>query len=132
MIGGDRMDNFGKRLSEIRKEKKMSQAELAKRLKVSRPTITQWESGVKVPTSANLDLLIRVLDVSIDWLTGKSEIRYTAEEQEVNKKLADHIPLDKIAAEHNMTYEDKVLTQSEKESVLAFVDTLMKMRTKKD
>ncbi len=56
------------RLGDLRKAKGLSQADLAEALKVSRQTISKWETGVTVPTTENLTYLSRVLGVSMDEL----------------------------------------------------------------
>lgn len=53
-------EKFGKFLSEIRKEKSMTQKELADRLFVSDKTVSKWERGNSMP---NVDLLIPIADV---------------------------------------------------------------------
>jgi len=40
------MLHFGKRLKELRKSAKLTQADLAERLMVSVQTISKWETGV--------------------------------------------------------------------------------------
>ena len=54
-----------------RKANGMSQKELACELKVSCPTVSDWESGKKNPSIANLQRLSEVLNVTTDYLLGK-------------------------------------------------------------
>lgn len=52
----------------------LTQEELAQRLGVTRPTVTQYESGRREPDNVTiLKALAEALGVSVDWLTGMSE-----------------------------------------------------------
>lgn len=61
------MDNekFGKFISEIRKERGMTQAELAERLNVTNKAVSKWERGVGFPDIKLLEPLAEALEVSI-------------------------------------------------------------------
>ena len=60
----------GERLEEMRKDKGMTQEDLAKLLDVSSVTISSYERGEIVPKLANLLKLAEVLNISIDYLCG--------------------------------------------------------------
>ena len=60
--------DFSKKLKLIRKEKKLSQEELAELLSVSRQAVSKWESGVGYPETEKLLLLSKELNVSLDYL----------------------------------------------------------------
>ena len=53
-------EKFGQFLSEIRKEKSMTQKELADKLFVSDKTVSKWERGASMPS---VTLLIPIADV---------------------------------------------------------------------
>lgn len=50
----------------------MSQKEVALTLKVSPPTVSEWESGKISPTAANLKALAKMYDVTIDYLLSEN------------------------------------------------------------
>lgn len=61
------------RIREARSNVKMTQDALAKRIGVTKATISQWESGSTTPNGKNLINLTETLGVSPEWLlTGKS------------------------------------------------------------
>ena len=62
--------NFGKNLSMIRKQKNISQEELAFIVGVSRQTIYTWEADIATPNVVMLKKLSKALDVSIDELVS--------------------------------------------------------------
>ncbi len=62
---------FSDNLKKLRKEKNITQSELAERLHVVRQTISKWEKGLSVPDSDMLVTLAHVLEVNIDELLGE-------------------------------------------------------------
>ena len=61
---------FKDRLKELRKEKNLSQAELAKELEVSQRSISSWETGFRQPDFETLEILAKYFGVSTDYLLG--------------------------------------------------------------
>ena len=66
------MDN---RIRELRKEKGITQIELAKLLNVSDRSVGFYETGERDPDTDTLKKLASYFDVSIDYLLGHSDIR---------------------------------------------------------
>lgn len=62
------LDLFKERLSEARKEKGFTQAELARRLGVTAQAVSKWERGNAYPDIELLDGISTVLDCSLDYL----------------------------------------------------------------
>lgn len=63
---------IGTRIAELRKMKRMSQAQLAEKLHVSASSIGMYEQGRRTPSLDILILMSRVLETSIDYIvTGK-------------------------------------------------------------
>lgn len=60
-------------LAHYRKEKGLSQIELAEALEVSRQTISKWETGTALPSAENLLALSRLYKVSVDALLNRGE-----------------------------------------------------------
>ena len=56
---------FQDKLKELRKNKNISQYDLAKELNISRSVIAKWETGRSLPSDESLDLLIYPEDSSI-------------------------------------------------------------------
>ena len=67
------MKVFAERLLELRKEKGISQAMLAKYLQVSYAVICYWETDRSEPTAPNLLKIADFFDVSVDYLLGRVE-----------------------------------------------------------
>ena len=60
----------GLRIREMRLARGLTMAELAARIGVSQPAISQWESGREKPGRDSLQKLARAFDVSLDELHG--------------------------------------------------------------
>lgn len=68
--------SFSEKLKLLRKEKGLSQIELAKKLNISRQSISNYENGLRFPNDEKL--IVKISDffnVSIDYLFGKTNIR---------------------------------------------------------
>lgn len=66
--------DFNNRLYQLRKQKGLSQEELANRLNVSRQTISKWEVGDSTPDMEKLVAICDLFDVSLDNLVmGKED-----------------------------------------------------------
>lgn len=59
---------FNNKLYELRKQKGLSQEELANRLNVSRQTVSKWEVGESSPDMEKLVAISELFDISLDEL----------------------------------------------------------------
>lgn len=67
--------SIGERISDLRKEKKLSQSELSQLLGVSRQAVSKWENDTTSPDTLNLIKLADALDTEIEFLaTGKKPV----------------------------------------------------------
>jgi transcriptional regulator with XRE-family HTH domain len=64
--------SFGARIIEIRKEKGMSQDQLAKALGATPTTVGRYERDEVKPSIEMAVKIAEALDVSLDYLTGRS------------------------------------------------------------
>lgn len=67
------MKIFAERLLELRNEKKISQATLAKALDVSFSVVCYWETDRSEPTAPNLVKIADYFGVSVDFLLGRTD-----------------------------------------------------------
>ncbi len=61
------------RLRKARERSGLSQSELAERVKVQPPVISHFENGKRSPSVITLRRLADALDVSVDFLLGRSD-----------------------------------------------------------
>ena len=71
---------FNEKLQELRKNKGLTQEELAQILYVSRTAISKWESGRGFPNIESLKSISKYFSVSLDELLSNEEILTIAEE----------------------------------------------------
>lgn len=62
------MSYFAYNLKALRKEKKLSQPELAKAINVSKGVISFWENDIYEPTASNIIKIAQFFNVTIDEL----------------------------------------------------------------
>ena len=68
------MNKFSERLKELRKERNLTQKQLAIELSVSEDCIYNWERGRSEPSIVDLINLSNYFNITIDYLVGKVEI----------------------------------------------------------
>ncbi len=61
------------RLRKAREDSGLSQSELATRVQVQPPVISHFETGKRSPSIVSLRRLADALDVSVDYLLGRSD-----------------------------------------------------------
>ena len=71
---------FNQKLQELRKQKGLTQEELAKELFVSRTAISKWESGRGYPNIESLKAIAKFFSITVDELLSTEEILTIAEE----------------------------------------------------
>lgn len=58
------------KIKQLRELSGLTQAELARRLKLTRSSVNSWEMGLVVPSTAMIVELAKLFDVSTDYLLG--------------------------------------------------------------
>lgn len=96
---------IGNRIRELRKEKKLTQTDLAKLINVSQQTITKWENDIAEPSGSAVKSLANVLNVSADYILGLEE-----------KSTVDLADEDAI-----FTYEGKRIPEEDLEMIKRFM-----------
>lgn len=78
------------RIKTARKAMDWSQADLAKRMFVTQPSVADWESGRKAPHTKNLARLAVLLGVNFEWLTtGRGEMHISSSQNKNNSLAVD-------------------------------------------
>ena len=77
---------FNEKLQELRKQKELTQEELAELLYVSRTAISKWESGRGFPNIESLRAISKYFSVSLDELLSGEEILAIAEKDHKEKE----------------------------------------------
>jgi transcriptional regulator with XRE-family HTH domain len=122
------MQPLGERLAALRKEKGLSQAELAKLLNIGQSTIAMYERNRRTPDPATLKRLADFFDVSVDYLLGRTNNRAGSGEKSPYRHEEQRILLQEDRLLQSMTdprFADLFrripeLTQEEKESLAEY------------
>jgi transcriptional regulator with XRE-family HTH domain len=77
---------FNEKLQELRKQKGLTQEELAEKLYVSRTAISKWESGRGYPNIESLKAIAKFFSVTLDELLSTDEVLTIAEEDSKRKE----------------------------------------------
>ena len=90
---------FADNLKQLRKEKQLSQEELAEILDVSRQAVSKWEQGIGYPEVEKLLLLSSKLSVSLDSLM-ETEIaqKSNTQKQNVTGTITITSPIERVIA----------------------------------
>lgn len=74
------------KIQKLRKEKEMTQAELAEKLLVSRQAISKWENGIVVPDIENIIAISELFSVSVDYLVTNNDSKEKSKSLDVELK----------------------------------------------
>jgi transcriptional regulator with XRE-family HTH domain len=64
---------IAERIKELRQERRLTQAELAKKIGLTRAGVNSWESSMSLPSIRYLVELAKFFHVSTDYMLGLSE-----------------------------------------------------------
>lgn len=79
----------GQRIAKCRKNKNISQEQLAEMLEVSRQTVSKWETDVTAPDTGNMIWLSKIFEVSVEYIAcGGEGVIYDAPLVDANKNDA--------------------------------------------
>lgn len=99
---------IGQKIRDLRKQRKMSQTELANILHVSQQTVTAWETGKAEPSSSAVANLADYFNVTTDYLLGRPE--------EKKDDSIDHTALEK-AIDEARSFDGKPMSDRDREIV---------------
>lgn len=87
--------SFGENLKNVRKQRGVTQEELAEILGVSRQAISKWESDGGYPETEKLLVISKTLNISIDYLLN--DVSVMEEKEKTEEKSVVYAPTGKIA-----------------------------------
>ena len=82
--------SIGSKISDLRKERKLTQCELAEKLNVSDKVISRWETGTSLPDVEMMRNISAVFGVTISELYDESD------EVDVNERTMQHADCERI------------------------------------
>lgn len=77
---------LGNRIRELREQYDINQQDLAKFLKVAKSTLSQYETGSRIPNDDIKKAIAEKFNVSVDYLLGLTDIPYTVDDYIAKQK----------------------------------------------
>jgi len=107
--------SFGKRLTEVRKDKKMSQDEVGKLVGVHGAVIGRYERDEVKPSIEMATQLAEALEVSLDYLVGSTDILL---EKSIVNRVLDIQKLKENDKQHVFALLDAFIKQTKLQSIM--------------
>lgn len=87
------MSEFCDMLAELRKDKHLTQKDLAKEMNVSCATISNYETGRHIPDIYALKWFANYFDVTVDYLLGRTDFSLPIDR--LNERITDDLTVGK-------------------------------------
>lgn len=120
----DKEIKFYEALKQMREERKISQAALAKKLGIDQTAISKYERNIQLPEVRTLVKIAELFDTSVDELIFSTG--FTRNELLLKEKLEKNIPVEDLLndSEIHLTRKGKPLTGAELSVVIATLDAM--------
>lgn len=105
---------LGNNIKELRKNKRMTQKDLAEAMRVSQQTVGAWETERAIPGADTLSDLADYFNVTTDYLLGRPD------KKDDNTKTADIEDLDKMI-DNARSFGGKKMTENDREIIKAYL-----------
>ncbi len=89
---------FGDRLRILRKEKRMTQEELAKKFNTGKASISNYENNLRLPDANTISGYADFFGVSVDYILGRTDIR-SLEDSRIETKDFHNFDMDELPDE---------------------------------
>lgn len=95
---------IGKLISELRKDKGLTQEQLAEKIGVTQKSVSRWETGKNMPDVSLLQLLSLELDISVsELLDGEKNSAVQKNTEEAIRQVIDY----SIRLKHNQMFKQR-------------------------
>ena len=84
---------IGKFIQERRKEKRLTQSELAEKLDVTDRAVSKWENGNCIPDASNIQELCKILNITINDLFSGCVVDMSDNEKKLEENLLEMIKI---------------------------------------
>ena len=102
----------------MRKKSGMTQAELAKKLKIANSTIGMYEQGRREPDSAMLTKICTELNTTTDYLLGFNKNKLNTD-REVNEVIEEFTHL--LEEQKGLMFNGKPISENDREKIIAAI-----------
>lgn len=126
--------SVGERIADLRKERNISQGQLAERMEVSRQAVSKWENDLSSPDTLNLIRLADALDTDVEYLaTGRKSYRrrppvVVETIKTVEKEVEKPVYIEKVVEKPVVQYVEKPVIQYVEKPVIKKVERIRYLR----
>lgn len=92
-------EHIGKFIAECRKQKKMTQIELAEKLGVTEKSVSNWENGRNMPDLSLFKPICDILDISINELMSGEKLNQDNYQEKLEENIIN------LSSKNNKTYK---------------------------
>ncbi|WP_010255514.1 helix-turn-helix domain-containing protein [Myroides injenensis] len=107
--------DFGTRVADLRKEKKISQTDLAAQLNIHKNVLGRYERNEVFPSVDIARKIADILEISLDYLTGKENIRI---DKDTSTRILEVSKFEEKDREHIFSVIDAFIAKRKIQSIL--------------
>lgn len=117
---------FGDRLQKLRKDKGLTQKDIADLIKIAPSTVGMYEQGRRDPDTETLRILADYFNVSVDYLLGRTENTKQVSKDEVPEEFTDPEAARTYVKKHRIfASEGFNANKMDDEKILEFANALL-------
>jgi transcriptional regulator with XRE-family HTH domain len=113
------MASFGKKIAALRKDLKMSQTDLAKKLSTSVSVISRYERDEMIPSIDVAKKLAGILNTTVGYLLGESDQENILKDPNMLKRLNDIEGMEPIEKDHVLFTLDALIQKIKLKNIAA-------------
>ncbi|WP_017370606.1 XRE family transcriptional regulator [Lactococcus garvieae] len=110
---------FSERLKQLRLEAGYTQKELAEKIGIAQPNYQRWEKGNRNPKKDSLENLANILQVSVSYLLGETDVRSGTEINNIMEQLSQPRQIETLDFAKN-----KLIEQQKENNIISFNKSL--------
>ena len=126
----DEIYDFGKILQKLRKEKGLTQEQLARRINKESSIISRYEKGLQNPTFETVKEFAAIFNVSMDYLLGREQFLTPKDEKDISKILDQ--TKQQLLSQEGLMFDGDPASPEAIESILSAMQIGMEMAKKKN
>ena len=107
------MLDFSQRLKQLRRDRHLTQAQVAKRIGVTAAMVSSYETDIRLPSYEVMVRLADLFGVTVDYLLCRTDERLTAKEY----KEKDSYELSEFMSAHTITVGGVVVSDADKRRI---------------
>ena len=107
--------DFGNIVVELRKQNKISQTDLADKLEIHKNVLGRYERNEVLPSIEVARKIADIFDVSLDYLTGKTDVKM---DKNIQKRILEVSKFEESDREHIFSVIDAFIAKRKIQSIM--------------